>query len=677
VTAVPWRQRLLHVGVLCALAVAQPLFDVLGRDATFFVAHHVRPGDVLLFVTALVLVPPALVVGLEAVAGLAGVRVRALAQQAVTAGLVGLVVLPPLNRIAGPRAVLAFAVAGLAGVAAALAYARWRPARTFLTVLSPAALVFPAVFLLHGPVRRLVIQGAVGGAGVAHVGRPAPVVMVLFDGLPLNSLLDERDGIDAVRYPSFARLAGESTWFRGATSVSQDTATAVPAILTGCYPPDEHRLPTAAEHPRNLFTLLGGSFELHVHESLTELCPASLCQHGGRPAAQEPASRRAVFLDAAVVYAHLVLPGELRRRLPSIEDRWNDFAAPVEKPRRTAGVFGRAVAAARGDRAGGFARFLEGIEPSPRPTLHFLHVVLPHSPWTYFPSGRRLSGRSPEFAGMVQGRWADEVAARQAELRHLLQVGFVDTLVGRLLERLQATGLYDSALVVITADHGASFLPREPYRLATDATVADIARVPIFVKAPGQHEGRVDDGNVETIDILPTIAAHLGIELPWPVDGVAVPAAVPRPGKKLVRRVQDALSLPTPLAAGPGLAARLARFGAGTPWETLFVTGPYSGLVGRRLEAERDAVVDGYVLHPLRAWTEKVDARSPTIPALVEGRLDATGALAAAVAVNGAIAAVVPEWSADGARGYSTLLPETVFRAGSNDLAILAVRRAP
>jgi len=553
------------------------------------------------------------------------------------------------------------------------------PVRTFLTILSPAALVFPAVFLLHEPVRRLVLQDAVVSAGGVRVANVAPVVLVVFDGLPLSSLLDEREGIDAVRYPSFARLARGATWSRGATTVSQDTATAVPAILTGRYPAGGNRLPTAADHPRNLFTLLGGAYDLHVQEGLTELCPASLCPSGGK-AVQDTATTGSLFLDSAVVYAHLVLPGELRPRLPSIEDRWAAFAAPVEKPKppRAGGVLGRALAAAWGDRGAEFARFLEGINPSSRPTLHFLHVVLPHSPWTHFPSGRRISGRPPEFVGMVHGRWADEVAARQAEQRHLLQVGFVDTLVGRLLDRLEATGLYDPALLVITADHGASFLAGEPYRLATSANLADIARVPLFVKSPRQREGRVDDVNVETIDILPTIAALLGIELPWRVDGVAAPAVVPRSTKRLVRRTQGPLSLPVPLPAGPGLAARLARFGAGTPWDTLFAAGPYSGLVGTRLEAGRRVMIQDYVLDPVRVWTEHVDAQSPAIPALVEGRLDgAAGALAAAVAVNGTIAVVVPEWTAEGKRGYSALVPEALFQAGDNALAVLAVRRIP
>jgi hypothetical protein len=42
---------------------------------------------------------------------------------------------------------------------------------------------------------------------------------------------------------------------------------------------------------------------------------------------------------------------------------------------------------------------------------------------------------------------------------------------------------------------------------------------PLIVKAPGQTEPRVDDANVESIDVLPTLAAAIGVDLPWPVDG--------------------------------------------------------------------------------------------------------------------------------------------------------------
>ena len=34
--------------------------------------------------------------------------------------------------------------------------------------------------------------------------------------------------------------------------------------------------------------------------------------------------------------------------------------------------------------------------------------------------------------------------------------------------------------------------------------------MPLFVKAPRQRRGAVDDSDVETTDVLPTIARHLG-----------------------------------------------------------------------------------------------------------------------------------------------------------------------
>ena len=48
----------------------------------------------------------------------------------------------------------------------------------------------------------------------------------------------------------------------------------------------------------------------------------------------------------------------------------------------------------------------------------------------------------------------------------------------------------------------------------------DMLPVPLFIKAPGQRQGRtVADAHLQTIDILPTIADLLGVEIPWRVDG--------------------------------------------------------------------------------------------------------------------------------------------------------------
>ena len=54
--------------------------------------------------------------------------------------------------------------------------------------------------------------------------------MVIFDELPLTSLMDEKRQIDPVRYPNFAALADDGYWFRNATTVTDYTVQAVPAI---------------------------------------------------------------------------------------------------------------------------------------------------------------------------------------------------------------------------------------------------------------------------------------------------------------------------------------------------------------------------------------------------------------------------------------------------------------
>ena len=126
--------------------------------------------------------------------------------------------------------------------------------------------------------------------------------------------------IDAKRYPNFARLAEDATWYRNTTTVHEWTTGAVPAILTGERPGG---LPLFLDHPDNLFTLLGGSYDLNVHESQTHLChPARAL----RPRSRAP--RRAGRLplhDLSIVYGHLVLPEDLSDELPSISTAWRDF----------------------------------------------------------------------------------------------------------------------------------------------------------------------------------------------------------------------------------------------------------------------------------------------------------------------------------------------------------------
>lgn len=151
------RTDALHLFVLCAFAVAQPLYDLLGRAPQFFVAHRAGPLVILSFALALSAGVPALLLLLEAATSRFGSQVRRHLHTTLVATLATLVILPLADRIAKLPAPGVIAVALLAGLASAAAYRRLPAARSLLTAISPAILIFPIVFVLFSPVRTLVL----------------------------------------------------------------------------------------------------------------------------------------------------------------------------------------------------------------------------------------------------------------------------------------------------------------------------------------------------------------------------------------------------------------------------------------------------------------------------------------------------------------------------------------
>jgi hypothetical protein len=88
---------------------------------------------------------------------------------------------------------------------------------------------------------------------------------------------------------------------------------------------------------------------------------------------------------------------------------------------------------------------------------------------------------------------------------------------------LEENELYDRSLIVVTADHGTSFVPGQPRRVPDNETVAGVAAVPLLVKEPSQRRGRIEDTSVQTVDVLPTISEVLDAPVPWDdIDGTSL-----------------------------------------------------------------------------------------------------------------------------------------------------------
>lgn len=654
----------LHLAALWALAVAQPLFDLLGSQAEFFAVRGSTRWDIVAFAVGVVVVPPLAIALLEALAARIHPGLARAVHLVAVAALVALLALQAGTKATELSADLLLPLAVLGGVAVAIAYDRLPAVRTFFTVLAPVPLVFLGLFLFASPAGKLVLARDPEPRAVA-VSSTTPVVLVVFDEIPTTSLLDESGEIDPVRYPSFAELAGESTWFRNAATVDAWTTNAVPAILTGILPEHDGALPVFSEHPDNLFTLLGGRYRLEVSESLTQLCPRPLCPDAARPAF--PSRMESLLSDASLVYAHLVLPRDLRRRLPSVSDTWGAFLeSSHERTSRRLSLH---------------EDFLASLEEGDRPVLAFAHLMFPHIPWEFLPSGRRYDGG--DLPGFETTKWgSDSFLVEQGYQRYLLQLGFADRLLGDLVRRLRSVGMYDRSLFIVVADHGVSFRPGGRRRAFTEANLEDVVFVPLLVKEPGQRQAAVSDAPVQTVDILPTIAAELGVAIPWKVDGESLFGKRRRERYVFVGDRETFTSDPAALEArrAEALERQVSLFGTGDEGPGLYGIGPHRELIGRR--ADELAVRPGgeaRVRLDQAADLRAVDLGAEEIPARLTGVVSGDGGPTRdlAVAIGGRVVAVARSYSFAGEERFSVLVPESALAQGANRVGLYWVQPGP
>ena len=553
-------------------------------------------------------------------------------------------------------------------------------------MLAAAPILFLGLFLLDSPTSKLVISSGTAEAAAIRTRATTPIVFLLFDEFPVIDLQQADGGIDAKRFPNFARLAASSTWYRNTTTVSASTTVAVPAILSGLKP-KKGALPIFRDHPNNLFTLLGHRYRMAVHESQTRLCPQSLCKQKPAGAGSRLSS---LYSDVRVVYLHLIAPPALEQRLPVIDESWGNFGggSTGEEAPATSGSTGAPKVDLNTfylSRLRDFNRFVASFRRPGNgpPTLYFLHELLPHTPWLYFPDGRVRAVTSTNAPGRNGELWLNGQLATQAWQRHLLQVGYTDKLLGRFIARLRQVGLWDKALVIVTPDHGISFRGGDLRRRPTHRNLAELAFTPLFVKYPGEQEGQVvDSRHVSTLDILPTIADVLGIKIPWRVDGTS--ALSGGAGSSVVDVAGVRESYTAALAQRrASLARQLSLFGSGD-WGPQFAgTGPYRGLVGKSVSTFAVASAPAAAAHVDAVGSRllrRFPRRSALVPSPLAGTLSGVRpGQPVAVALNGRIAAVSVAYRNPGGGPvrFSALAGEHAFRTGRNTVRVYVLAGSP
>ncbi len=327
----------------------------------------------------------------------------------------------------------------------------------------------------------LVLAAAVAAGCIPAEARPAEVgaedqspniILIMIDTLRADHL--GCYGYKRDTTPNLDEFAAEAVVFRNAISPSSWTSPAVASFFTAQYP---HVMGYEDQA-----VLLDEKF----------LCLAEILRNNG-------------YITKGII-SHLYISAELgmAQGFDSFDEENAQGHGHVSSPSVTDKGIGFLDEA--GDRK--FFLFLHYFDP------HCDYIL--HEDYDFYPeyAGSLYSGQPiQDLRAAARGMSEDDV--RYLNALYDSEIKFTDEHDGRLLDHIKAKGLYDDALIVIVADHGEAFLERgDPWIGHTRTVYQELVHVPFMVKPPGNEDACVVDRYVSLLDLMPTVVAAAGLEVP-------------------------------------------------------------------------------------------------------------------------------------------------------------------
>ncbi len=167
-----------------------------------------------------------------------------------------------------------------------------------------------------------------------------------------------------------------------------------------------------------------------------------------------------------------------------------------------------------------------------KPFFLWIHYMDPHgpynppqrfrsrpTPWDAFPPAKSFAAKMA-----LQLSDADRDAARSL---YYGEIEYVDNCIGTLTRQMRAANLFDSTILILSADHGESLWEHMGWGHAYDLYDEQI-HVPLVIAGPGIESGRIAQP-VSAIDLLPTLAELMGapIQQAWRGRSLASALAAP------------------------------------------------------------------------------------------------------------------------------------------------------
>ncbi len=349
---------------------------------------------------------------------------------------------------------------------------------------------------------------------------PRRIVLVTYDALRQQSTSIADPRLDTT--PHLAAIAREGTAFTQVRAASDATAIAMPAIGSGVSPGvffGAAARPGALARSGYLSSLAG------------HLRPAGYATGAYMMAVSPRTLGFDLDFDDTLTTAHAFTPntfnsreylpigplvewiGARIQRRPEIEDHrlvHNLFAA-------------RTV----------FERGLAFLQAHPDKAFVWIHVGVPHAPMADVPPPGDLGDQlwPPGLRWVTDPMLDAATPAQMADYRRVYHnyVRFGDAELGRFVAGLRAAGLYEDAMLVVSADHGENLA--DAYATHARGLLTErVTRVPLVVRPPRGARATQDARLASGVDVVPTVLDAVYARLPAGLSGVSLrrPAAPDR-----------------------------------------------------------------------------------------------------------------------------------------------------
>jgi arylsulfatase len=347
----------------------------------------------------------------------------------------------------------------------------------------------------------VIAWGVIGAAGCrfgdGRVARP-PIVLVTLDTTRADRL--GCYGYARATSPNLDRLAAQSMVYTRALATTSWTLPAHATLFTGKL---------AASH--------GAAYDAAGSLSLATVIegPAEWREYRARPLGEAERTLAEVLREAGYATAAVVAGPWMKRPFGLAQGfvHYDESGVTSSEGRRADSVTDAAL------------RWLDS--PREREAFLFLNYYDPHGP--YDPPEPFAHAFRPADAPRPEGlpRGDDLQALYDAEILYM------DHHLGRLLDGLRTRGLFDRALIVVTADHGE--LLGEQGRLGHGQYLTQPElHIPLLVKRPrGQAPPGRSEAAVQLTDVLSIVLDAAGLAAPAGVQG----GLPPRLGHPVVAEV--------------------------------------------------------------------------------------------------------------------------------------------